>query len=287
MDVGPLLGGPEESMTQRSGPACKLCGKQTQYRFSNLLLGTIEAAYFKCESCDLLQSDHLDHVNSEDMSGLYAKGEIHDTGAAWRQICICTRLEQLTKLGVIRGMAKRPIRALDFGAGSGFCVSFMRHRLQWEAYGFDLFSDPTFAKNNIFNSWSDVQARAPFDVIIASEVFEHFRAPLTEIGKLSEVLSESNGSLFVTTGLFLPEIHDATWHYLAPQSGQHICFFGKRTMKEVARQLRAQICVNLAADYEWLFQRNGSNKPARVMQVKLACKVLSIGTKFGIVKKIE
>ncbi len=58
-------------------------------------------------------------------------------------------------------------------------------------------------------------------------------------------------------------------------------------MKEVARQLRAQICVNLAADYEWLFQRNGSNKPARVMQVKLACKVLSIGTKFGIVKKIE
>jgi 2-polyprenyl-3-methyl-5-hydroxy-6-metoxy-1,4-benzoquinol methylase len=163
----------------------------------------------------------------------------------------------------------------------------MRHRLQWEAYGFDLFSDPAFAKNNIFNSWSDVQANAPFDLIIASEVFEHFRAPLSEIGKLSEVLSESNGSLFVTTGLFLPEIHDATWHYLAPKSGQHICFFGKRTMKEVARQLRAQICVNLAADYEWLFQRSGSNKPLRVMQVKLACKALSIGARFGIVKKIE
>jgi 2-polyprenyl-3-methyl-5-hydroxy-6-metoxy-1,4-benzoquinol methylase len=221
------------------------------------------------------------------MSKIYADGDIYDTGAAWRQTCICTRLEQLTKLRVIHGSQGRPLRVLDFGAGSGFCVSFMRHRLSWDAYGFDLFSDPVFAKDRILNNWSAVQSRAPFDLIIASEVFEHFRAPATEIANLSEILSESNGSLFVTTGLFDPEIHGADWHYLAPQSGQHICFYAKRTMKEVARRFRAKMCTNLATNYEWFLQRNRPKKLLRSFYVKLACRTLSVGAKLGFVKKIE
>ncbi len=267
-------------------PVCKLCGSPTFLKFSRSLLdGRFEANYLQCEKCELLQSRHLDAAAPEVLNQVYSEGTRHDVGAAWRQWCIAERLWQMARLRLAR-RTDRPVRALDLGAGSGFCVGFMQYRLGWDAYAYDLFSQPSFAPDRFLRDWEAVCQAGPFDFVLASEVFEHFREPAREIAQIASILNPENGLMFVTTEQFKPRLHDANWTYLAPQSGQHVAFYSPTTFTEIARQIGDAGWTNLATESEWLIYRNANHRKLLQTHLALASGTLSLGAKFGVVNRI-
>jgi SAM-dependent methyltransferase len=277
----------EQAEAPQTGPACKLCQGATTLKFVHgLLEGQLEGRYFQCERCEMLQSDHLDSLGREPLEQIYSRGAEHDLGMAWRQWCISERLFQLARLRIARWRNGKPVRALDLGGGSGFCVSFMQHKLGWDAYGYDLFTRPAFAANRFLKDWDTVRDCGPFDLILATEVFEHFRDPARELADISEVLEADRGLLFVTTERFDPALHQADWTYLVPHTGQHVCFYGDRTFDEITRQIGGVGWTHLASDMEWLIYRNADGGSLRPLQINLGAKMLSLGTKIGFVNRI-
>jgi len=269
----------DEQQQQR---ACKLCGGKAAYQFALSLPGGLQGRYFECETCRLLQSYHLDDLSVDEMSAFYANADpALDSGAAWRLSCVANRLEQLAHLGVLpRG--NRHFKALDFGCGSGFLVSYLAHRMQWDTAGSEPFATPSFAAHRVYKEWDDVLRHGPYHLIIASEVFEHFLKPRENLEKIAQALAPDYAFAYVTTGRYRPGTTDETWAYLGPQSGQHAAFYARESMEEVARQLNAQV-FQPGAEYEWLFMRNAAGPPRRVAA---ACAALNRAVRLGIARKI-
>ena len=274
------------AIDRTTDPPCKLCGGPTFLKFSRSLLdGRFEASYFECRACEMLQSRHLDVAAPEIVSEIYSQGTRHDVGAAWRQWCIAERLWQLARLRVAR-RRDRPMRALDLGAGSGFCVGFMQYRLGWNAYGYDLFATPSFAPDRFLPDWDSVLNAGPFDFILASEVFEHFCDPAREITQIAGVLNPDGGLMFVTTERFKPHLHDAEWTYLAPQSGQHVAFYSPATFSEIARRIGDAGWTSLATESEWLIYRNANRRKMLPYHIAAGAAALSLGAKIGLIHRI-
>jgi hypothetical protein len=165
-------------------------------------------------------------------------------------------------------------------------VSFMQYKLGWDAYSYDLFTPPAFAANRSLKDWNAVRDCGPFDLILATEVFEHFRDPAQELADISDVLDTERGLLFVTTERFDPALHQADWPYLVPHTGQHVCFYGDRTFGEITRRIGGVGWTHLASDCEWLVYRNADGGSLRPLWIKVVATILSLGTKIGFVNRI-
>ncbi len=268
---------------------CKLCNGKLFYKFSLPLAGGLEGAYFECSTCRMLQSQHLDELTPLALESITRPApEIDlDSGAAWRLSCLATRVEQLVKLNVLP-RASPSFNVLDFGCGTGFLVSYLAHRFGWNTIGYDPFCTPAYGRNRAFADWEAVAQRGPYHLVIASEVFEHFIQPRPELARIRAVLAKEGACLYVTTGYYEPGKSDASWNYLAPQSGHHVSFFGRQTMEEVARYLSASGLYQPGASYEWLFVF-GKTFRRRLKKLELsgAMAFLRAGARLGLLKSIE
>jgi hypothetical protein len=177
-----------------------------------------------------------------------------DPGSAWRQYCVFTRLLQLHRLRLVpRGL--RGARALDFGGGSGFVPAALAHRLGWDTVCFEPYVTPAFSPQRVQTDWSGVESKGPYRVVIATEVFEHLTRPAEEFNRLGRALCAERAVVYVTTGLYQPGVHDASWSYLAPQSGQHVCLYAKESILRAAHALGCDRVLNVGRPYEWLLIR--------------------------------
>lgn len=267
---------------------CELCGGEVSYKFSSVVLDNIRANYYECQNCHMLRSDHLDG-DACSLAHVYRIGNKLDldTGAAWRQYCVVRRLEKLFRYGIIKPRVRR-LKALDLGGGSGFTGSYLISRLGWDAYTYDPFSNPSYLPGRFLREWPSVQNKGPFDLIIATEVFEHFVRPRDEIKKITAILPSSTAYLYVTTKLYTPEVKDASWPYLARETGQHVCFYSRKSVKQIARLLGNFRAHQVGGDYEWLFENEyGSSSLARRMYIRFVTRLLCIGVKYRIYESIE
>lgn len=237
----------------------------------------------------MLQSHHLDSLTPLGLLKIAdcAPNVDLDSGAAWRLSCTVNRLEQLAKLRVLP-RAYPNFKALDFGCGTGFLVSYLAHRFGWDAVGYDPYSTPSYAQDKIFTDWETIGQRGHYQLVVASEVFEHFTNPREDLARIRNILAEDVAFLYVTTGLYVPRKTDSTWNYLAPQSGHHVTFYARQTMQEVGRLMGASGVYRVGADYEWLFVfGEHHNRWLKKANLKIASTLLGIATRFGMVTVIE
>jgi hypothetical protein len=258
------------------------------YKFCSVVLEKIRANYYECLNCHMLRSDHLDGdaCNLADVYGIENKLDL-DAGAAWRQYCVVRRIEKLVRYQMIKPRTKT-IKVLDLGGGSGFIGSYLAFRLGWDAYTYDPFSKPSYSPGRFLREWPSVQSKGPFDLIIATEVFEHFLRPREEISRMAEILAPSRSYIYITTKLYTPGVVDASWPYLAGMSGQHVCFYSKDSVKLIARLLGNFELYQVGGDYEWLFVNEyGSSSQARRMYIRLAAGLLCVRVKYMNYENIE
>ncbi|MCG3144869.1 MAG: hypothetical protein HONDAALG_02379 [Gammaproteobacteria bacterium] len=267
---------------------CKLCGAETARKFSLHLVDGLDGDYFECQSCQFLQSHHLDSKSPDELQQLYdnERNLELDSGAAWRQACVVNRIEQLVKLGLITNGPGR-FKLLDFGCGSGFIASYLAHQFGWQAISYDQYARPVFSPQFALHDWADVIRQGPYNLIVASEVFEHFIDPKGQIDQLRMALAEDHGFMFITTGLYLPDECNEQWNYLAPQSGQHVSFYSRKSMYEVRRLLDAGEVYQVGAEYEWLFVKLASAAPYRSRLRRSVCSsALRTAANLGLLRKI-
>ena len=258
--------------------ACRLCGEEARFRFDRAFDALGVARYYECAACGLLRSTHLDGRTPVELRALYPAGpHPADPGFAWRQYCVADRLRRLFRLGGIPSGPDRRVKALDLGCGNGWLLAYLAFRHGCDAVGYDPMADTPTAGVPIRREWDPVARAGPFDLIVATEVFEHFIDVRGEIDRIASVLAPG-GCVYVTTGLYDSARHGVTWDYLGT-SGQHVAFYAQQTHEWIAAKLGAR-ALRCGAEYEWLYTRAGGVRPA------LAAGLLRAAVAAGLTPRI-
>jgi hypothetical protein len=195
---------------------CSLCGNQGNYIFSQKLLNKYDVKCFRCERCDLIQTEAVYWFNEACAPVISSL----DTGAVWRNI---SSANMVLCLSWILGLGPTS-RCLDYGGGYGVLVRLMRDNglnfRYWDKYS-----------SNIFSVGFEGEPTEKYDLVTCFEVFEH----LTEVSKeLSHLFLPQHNFILVST--LLHAGHKDGWWYYCPESGRHVSFFSKQTMEYIGRR---------------------------------------------------
>ena len=117
-------------------------------------------------------------------------------------------------------------RFLDFGGGAGVLCRLLRDQ-GLDAYVTDKYADPVFAR--AFSIPLDECHSGHFALVSAVEVLEHLEDPASEIARLFTLRPDV---IVATTQLYRGQGKD--WWYLSAQTGQHVFFYSKRCLQQLA-----------------------------------------------------
>lgn len=197
---------------------CRLCGEPSEYQFSRSGYRKLVIGYFECTGCGSLQTDNpvwLDMAYRDQGTGM-------DTGAVQRSFE--TAITMCAVLDLIGFDKSQP--CLDFGAGVGLYARMMRDR------GYNYFADDLYAVPHYMDRFaSALTNRKQWPMISAFEVFEHLPNPRAVLDNL---LSAARSVLFFSTELW--ERQGENWHYLCPEHGQHVFFYSRKALEQLAEK---------------------------------------------------
>jgi glycosyltransferase involved in cell wall biosynthesis/SAM-dependent methyltransferase len=202
-------------------PPCRLCGCATTRVFSRLLLQRHEVDYFRCSSCESLQSEQPHWLDE----AYVIDNERYDTGAVFRTLSNAAFLFDL------HARLDGSHHIVDIGCGTGLLVRQLRDA-GLPAFGCDKYDDSRLA----LGFKVDVLPRDA--VLNLCEVAEHFVEP----GKEFAHLFDADPAVLVlqTCVVGTP---DPDWSYLAPEHGQHIFFYSARALQWLAARHRRALLV--------------------------------------------
>ena len=201
---------------------CRLCDGPLAMRFSRYVLNKHDVAYFQCEQCQSLQTEPpywLDEAYCENnLSNL-------DTGAAQRNLQNLAACWSIAKLLGLRDV-------LDVGGGDGLLCRLLRdHELN--CFVRDRYAKPTYAQG------FQTPDFAKPEMIVAFEVLEHYPQPRSD---LKELFASHPRAVLASTGIYNNQNQD--WWYLAPESGQHVFFYSRKALEQVAREFGYELVVS-------------------------------------------
>jgi hypothetical protein len=184
---------------------CPLCGSR---RSLVPVRGADARRYFLCDECRLIFVDAREHLSPQDQLARYRthrNGIEHPGYVAFLRRIVDPMLEHLD--GTMRG--------LDFGCGPGPTIApiLEQHGIFCANY------DPLFA---------DSALEPPYDFIFATECFEHFSSPGSEVRRLHALL-RAGGCLGVMTEQWTDLPAFGRWCYT--RDATHICFFHAKTFE--------------------------------------------------------
>jgi hypothetical protein len=212
---------------------CRLCGGALTHRFDGTLLGRHAVRYFECQACGSLQTEPPHWLDEA-----YARSNLSalDTGAAQRN---------LNNLGAVLALARwlGLERVVDHGGGDGLLVRLLRDR-GLAAHVRDRHARPKYAMG-----FGEPGAERP-DLVTAFEVLEHFVNPREELRALFD---PQPALLLVSTDTWDGQGPD--WWYLAPETGQHVFFYTRRALADVAARERYRL---MRVGGYWLFLRRSA-----------------------------
>ncbi len=257
---------------------CKICLNQTIKLFSKKLLGKFDVNYYSCLHCNFLQTEDPYWLDEA-----YSSGAISalDTGIMHRNLLLRTRTRKILLKFFV---SFTEFRALDFGGGEGIFVRMMRD-LGFNFYRQDLYADNLYAR---FFDLNDLPKGTKFEILTAFEVFEHLSDPLAEIKKMLE---------YSDTILFSTELQPTVdkrelenWWYFVPETGQHISFYSKNSLSEIAELLN----LNFYTDKRNLhiFSKKYFDDPFKIDEVPITLPYLlkrigkRLNSKFQVKRKI-
>jgi methyltransferase family protein len=180
------------------------------------VLDKYDVDYFLCPACELLQTEAprwLDEAYAQAISAL-------DTGAVQRNQAAARIAALVATLAEIAPDAA----CLDYGGGHGVLVRMMRD-IGLDFRWFDKYAENLFARG------FEGELEMHHALVTAFEVFEH----LAEVGPELERLFAPRPDL-VLVGTVLHGGYRPGWWYFMLESGQHVVFYGARTMAWIAER---------------------------------------------------
>ena len=197
---------------------CRLCGGRAVETFRAKVLEAHLVKYYECVECGSLQTEDpywLDEAYSMPFAET-------DTGVVRRSTLNAALMSSL--LRTLRLKTNAPV--LDFGGGVGLLVRMLRDA-GVNAFHFDKYGDNLFAPKF---RWPPDSTETP-SVVTAFEVFEHFAKPNEEFERLFSLQPD-----FVVATTVFYEKGDRNWWYLGLDHGQHVFFYSRKSLDEVARK---------------------------------------------------
>jgi len=202
---------------------CNICSNSMTIHDNALILNKYTVVYYYCPKCGFVQTEEP-YWLEESYSKTILKS---DTGIMMRNISNAVNLLLFLK-NIPQGAC------LDFGGGHGILTRIMRD------YGYDFFHYDKYAEN-LFAVGFEGDINRIYRLVTSFENFEHFVNPLEEIEKIINI----SDTLYFTT-LLLPSIPPKIkdWWYYAPEGGQHISFYSKRTLEYIAQKYNMFLISN-------------------------------------------
>lgn len=197
-------------------------------QFEQRVLHRYEVTYFACSNCGLVQTESpywLDEAYSNAIAD-------SDTGIIVRNSSIARKLSAIIYLCLDRDGTY-----LDSAGGYGLLARMMRDA------GFDFYWHDEYAENLFAKGFQQADMPSTPVAVTAFEVLEHVVDPRAF---LEDALSStSTGTVVLSTELFAgaPPLPGDWWYYM-PETGQHISFYQRRTLEELARQLGVNLYSN-------------------------------------------
>lgn len=215
VDICPLLRGqPMLTRPSFSENACRLCGGETDLRFTLPILSKHTVAYLKCARCGSLQTERPHWLDEAYGASNLAKA---DAGAVAR--CLCNQAAVYT---ISRALGfGHNARVLDFAGGNGLLCRLLRD------VGFDARTADAFAVNDFAQGFDDKGGNV--DIVCAFEVAEHFANPVAE---LASIFDRATRAVIMSTKIYTGQ--GPGWWYLAPREGQHVFFYSQAAMHMIA-----------------------------------------------------
>jgi hypothetical protein len=177
---------------------------------------------FQCLECSFYFFDHPDWLKQSFTDALHEL----DLGSVSRCLLVADFVT------AVFSPHRTGYRALDWGGGDGLLTRVLRER-GVDCVWYDPFAKPRFVGDAVY------QANTELDVTVASEVFLHLTDP---VSTLRFLLSHSD--VVVATAVVPPKSLYPEWWYLMPETGQHVAFYPKSALKELARQTNSYLCTD-------------------------------------------
>lgn len=189
---------------------CPLCFTQQPHQ---KVTGADNRTYYHCANCALIFADPSHFLSRETEKSHYLTHENHIHNAGYVRF-----LNQV--LEPLLPHLDNSMRALDYGCGPGPTLSqLLRQRgITCDDY------DPLFA---------NVPLHPPYDVIFATECFEHFHHPEKEIQRIVDLL-KPGAWLGIMTECWSSITAFPTWYY--SKDPTHVCFYHADTFDYLCRR---------------------------------------------------
>ncbi len=195
---------------------CNICSSECNEVFEGKILKKYDVKYYLCPICKHLQTEKPYWLNEAYLNPIAKE----DTGILKRNYD-----NRIITSAVIEGFFNSDLKFLDYAGGWGILTRLMRD----DGYDFvwiDKYSENLFAKGFEYNKKDKIE------LITAFEVLEHLENPLHELEELFQI---SPNLLFSQPLLPYPIPKIGNWWYYTPETGQHISFYDKTTLKYLAK----------------------------------------------------
>jgi hypothetical protein len=206
---------------------CNLCDGSCESHGSYQVLGKYDAEFWQCLNCGygfLNDPSWLEEAYTSAITSV-------DIGPLDR----CIANSRIVKL-LIDHYHGRIRAGLDYGAGYGIFTRRMRD-LGYSFLWYDTYCANLFAKG--FEG--EITGKERYDVITAFEVLEHLVMPREA---LDRIISSCDSFIFSTLLISEPRPQFDQWWYYAPEHGQHISFYSKKSLQKLAEKHGKQFISN-------------------------------------------
>src|SRR5574341_1213819 len=198
---------------------CVLCnGSASPLVISKSSKNPLQRSYMHCPDCDLIFVPHGFHLSPQDEAARYRLHENSLSNEGYVRMFA-------EKIELIHRYCPGIHSALDYGCGPEPVLAELMKMNGFDCDVYDPYFFPAFPGK-------------PYDLVISTEVFEHFRDIKGELRKIRS-LTNPGGFLAVMTALHDQVKDFGDWWY--PGDLTHICFFGLRTFEWIAEEFEFKI----------------------------------------------
>lgn len=219
---------------------CPISGNAMKPAFTAEVLSKYQVTYYACDECGLLQTEApywLDEAYQDSPLNI-------DTGALARNLTQQRRLEP-----ILHCLFRCQGKFLDLGGGQGILARLLRD------IGIDCYSTDKYCRNT-FAAGFDPPESLTATGLFAFEVFEHVTDPYV-------FLEEAFGkyqckTIIFSTLTFNRSIPPKDWWYYVFEGGQHVSFYQKETLNQLAKRFGCQY-IQISKEFHLITDQPLSN----------------------------